>query len=238
MWGHLFHVYTYSSKLTRSMALFAYQRYFVGKDDSNNSFCPISSAFDYWIKMTSSPIRYGISYKEYHGPEMGSIVFDFIDYTYYEVLTLRICYILFYIFIGFAILNVVICRQVFKKLKGVLIYHLTESLLDIISPALLLLCDEMFIALLWNDINHPKCQESPYPDAYNSSFWRELLYVKEYHVDICTQKKHLMAMSLAYNDTISASYIDLYTCKYTKCETRRINAVLYPAKAILSLLTK
>ena len=43
------------------MAFCAYQQYFVGKNDKD-SFCPVTSAFDYWIKMTSAPIRYGLSH--------------------------------------------------------------------------------------------------------------------------------------------------------------------------------
>ena len=135
------------------MAYFAYQQYFVGKNDKD-SFCPLTSAFDYWLKMTSSPIRYGLSYDYsyaykgselvynpgYHGGYKAKQDFMF-DHVYFEIMIKRVCYILFCIFIFFSILNIVVCRKIYGKLKGVLIYHITESILDVIGPAFTLLVE-------------------------------------------------------------------------------------------------
>ena len=96
---------------------------------------------------------------------------------------------------GFSKLEGFVCRRVFKKLKGVLVYHLAESVLDILTPVFAFLLDGMFFALLWLSYGPYDCSFDPsegyYPPAYcfntpkNAVHYSFLHYYEDYPIKNC-----------------------------------------------------
>ena len=100
------------------MAAFSYQRFFIGEDDRENSICAVTSSGDYWLKMITSPFRYGFRYNQYTGgsekfPSGFKSEFDNVfgfDHIHIETIVRRLCYMLFCVFWPFMVINAMVCQ--------------------------------------------------------------------------------------------------------------------------------
>ena len=149
----------------RVMALYDFFRTYFNRDDS----CSINSAFEYllerytWMFNTAAIKRDWMWFTRTFSMDVYHLFLSKEHaFRLLRAFVLPLCILAFPV----AIVNVLLCRRVYKKLKGVLACHYAESIIDFLSLIPIVLLDEMFMALLWATYWPNNCEsDPPYPSG-------------------------------------------------------------------------